>query len=347
MANMQESHSVSWGTCYGVGVGPGNPELLTLKAARVIGACQVVAAPQTRGGATLALDIAAQAVDLEGKDIIRLPFAMSRDAGERRRMHEESVGLIAEQLARGKDVAVLTLGDPGVFSSFFYLADGLRERGFAIEVIPGVTSFSAVAARLGQGLTEMDEPPACGTFRRMCRSYRRGARLARDESPHEAVRQGRRDCRGARALRRTVPRLACRRLWAAQRARLPGPRLLRPGRTSQLLHDACGEVTVCGRMEERLASYRLRNTTFFSLFCLANVVFFNPLLAKCRQAFDFAVSISARHKKGGHLHRWTSPRRCQAVRAGTRLDPYAIPSQVLMTGIQPPTHTMTMSMGST
>ena len=158
MASMQESHSVAWGTCYGVGVGPGDPELLTLKAARVIGACQVVAAPQTRGGATLALDIAAQAVDLEGKDIIRLPFAMSRDAGERQRMHEESVGLIAEQLAQGKDVAVLTLGDPGVFSSFFYLADGLRDRGFAIEVIPGVTSFSAVAARLGEGLTEMDEP---------------------------------------------------------------------------------------------------------------------------------------------------------------------------------------------
>lgn len=95
---------------------------------------------------------------MEGKDIIRLPFAMSRDAGERQRMHEESVGLIAEQLAQGKDVAVLTLGDPGVFSSFFYLADGLRDRGFAIEVIPGVTSFSAVAARLGEGLTEMDEP---------------------------------------------------------------------------------------------------------------------------------------------------------------------------------------------
>ena len=158
MASMQESHSVAWGTCYGVGVGPGDPELLTLRAARVIGACQVVAAPQTRGGATLALDIAAQAVDLEGKDIIRLPFAMSRDAGERQRMHEESVGLIAEQLAQGKDVAVLTLGDPGFFSSFFYLADDLRDRGFAIEVIPGVTSFSAVAARLGEGLTEMDEP---------------------------------------------------------------------------------------------------------------------------------------------------------------------------------------------
>ena len=158
MVDVQRRHSVAWGTCYGVGVGPGDPELLTLKAARVIGACQVVAAPQTRGGATLALDIAAQAVDLTGKEIIRLPFAMSRDAGERQRMHEKSVELVAGQLAQGKDVAVLTLGDPGVFSSFFYLADGLRECGFAIEVIPGVMSFSAVAARLGEGLTEMDEP---------------------------------------------------------------------------------------------------------------------------------------------------------------------------------------------
>lgn len=158
MANVRESQSVPRGTCYGVGVGPGDPELLTLRTARVIRTCQVVAAPQTRGGATLALDIAAQAVDLEGKDIIRLPFAMSRDAEQRRHMHEGSVELVAEQLAQGKDVAVLTLGDPGVFSSFFYLAEGLREREFAIEVIPGVTSFSAVAARLGQGLTEMDEP---------------------------------------------------------------------------------------------------------------------------------------------------------------------------------------------
>ena len=158
MMDAQEPHSAAWGTCYGVGVGPGDPELLTLKAARVIGACQVVAAPQTRGGATLAFDIAARAVNLADKEIVRLPFAMSRDAGERQRMHEESVGLIAGQLAQGRDVAVLTLGDPGVFSSFFYLADGLHERGFAIEVIPGVTSFSAVAARLGQGLTEMDEP---------------------------------------------------------------------------------------------------------------------------------------------------------------------------------------------
>lgn len=146
------------GILYGVGVGPGDPELLTLKAVRTIEACEVVAAPKTHGGATLALDIARGAVDLAGKEVLELPFAMSRDAGQRERMHAQAAGVIAERLDEGRDVAFLTLGDPGVFSSFFYLVDILEQRGYAVQVVPGVTSFSAVAARLGQGLTEMDEP---------------------------------------------------------------------------------------------------------------------------------------------------------------------------------------------
>lgn len=146
------------GTLYGVGVGPGDPELMTLKAVRTIEACEVVAAPKTRGGATLALDIACGVVDLTGKEVLELPFAMSRDAGERERMHVQAADAIAARLDEGKDVAFLTLGDPGVFSSFFYLVDILVQRGHAVRVVPGVTSFSAVAARLGRGLTEMDEP---------------------------------------------------------------------------------------------------------------------------------------------------------------------------------------------
>ncbi len=146
------------GICYGVGVGPGDPELMTLKAVRVLEGCDVVAAPQTRQSSTLALDIARGAADLSGKETLLLPFAMSRDAGQRERMHAEAVEAIAARLARGLDVACVTLGDVGVFSSFSYLADGLRARGFEVRVVPGVTSFSAVSARLGEGLTEMDEP---------------------------------------------------------------------------------------------------------------------------------------------------------------------------------------------
>ena len=146
------------GICYGVGVGPGDPELMTLKAVRVLEACDVVAAPQTRQGSTLALDIARGAADLAGKEVLPLPFAMSRDAQAREAGHAQAVEAIAARLAQGKDVACVTLGDVGVFSTFAYLADGLRVRGFEVRVVPGVTSFSAVAARLGEGLTEMDEP---------------------------------------------------------------------------------------------------------------------------------------------------------------------------------------------
>lgn len=146
------------GICYGVGVGPGDPELMTLKAVRVLEACDVVAAPQTRQGSTLALDIARGAADLAGKEVLPLPFAMSRDAQAREAGHAQAVEAVAARLAQGKDVACVTLGDVGVFSTFAYLADGLRARGFEVRVVPGVTSFSAVAARLGEGLTEMDEP---------------------------------------------------------------------------------------------------------------------------------------------------------------------------------------------
>ena len=67
------------GTFYGVGVGPGDPELITLKAVRAIERCPVIAAPETRGEKTLALDIARGVVDLTGKTILRMQFLMTRD----------------------------------------------------------------------------------------------------------------------------------------------------------------------------------------------------------------------------------------------------------------------------
>lgn len=67
------------GVLYGVSVGPGDPELMTLKAVRCLEKCPVIAAPQTAGGRMLALDIARGAVGLDGKTILPLRFAMSRD----------------------------------------------------------------------------------------------------------------------------------------------------------------------------------------------------------------------------------------------------------------------------
>ena len=146
------------GTLYSVGVGPGDPELMTRKACRVLAACPVIACPRTRQGHMLALDIASQAVSLEGKEILLLDFAMERDAARREICYHEAVERLTAILEKGKDTAFLTLGDVSVFSTFGYLAGPAAARGFRTEMIPGVTSFSAAAARLGVSLTEMDQP---------------------------------------------------------------------------------------------------------------------------------------------------------------------------------------------
>lgn len=146
------------GILYSVGVGPGDPELLTLKALRTIARCPVVAAPRTRGGEMLALDIARQAADLKGKLILPLDFAMSRDADARERDHRAAAEAVEAQLAAGRDVALLNLGDVSVYATCAYLRELLKAKGYESVMVPGVTSFCAVAARLDESLTDMDEP---------------------------------------------------------------------------------------------------------------------------------------------------------------------------------------------
>lgn len=146
------------GTLYGVGVGPGDPELLTLKAVKILSRCEVVAAPQTENGQTLALDIAQGAVDLSAKTLVTLPFLMTRDKTARQENHRVHAETLKTYLDRGEDVAMLNLGDVSVYSTFVYLMDILTEEGYAVEMLPGVTSFCAVAAALSTGLTTMNHP---------------------------------------------------------------------------------------------------------------------------------------------------------------------------------------------
>lgn len=146
------------GVLYGVGVGPGDPGLMTLKAAAVIRSCPAVAAPRTKNGGMVALDIAREALDLSGKTILPLDFAMSRDASERAASHRAAADLLRRHLDRGESVAVLNLGDVSIYASFRYLADILGPEGYAIEMVAGVTSFCAAAAALGATLTDMDSP---------------------------------------------------------------------------------------------------------------------------------------------------------------------------------------------
>ncbi|MEW6713592.1 MAG: precorrin-2 C(20)-methyltransferase [Nitrospirota bacterium] len=144
-----------------IGVGPGDPELLTLKAVRIIKESPVLCVPKGREeGSSLALSIVEKAVDLKGKEIIESHFPMVKTRTQR----EEKNGLddkwneIAEtilgKLRKGAYVAFLTLGDPALYSTFFYLYDKLLELqpDLDIRIIPGVSSVNASAARAGISL---------------------------------------------------------------------------------------------------------------------------------------------------------------------------------------------------
>ena len=146
------------GIFYGVGVGPGDPELLTVKALRTLERCPVIAAPQTKSGEMLALDIVRRAAVLEGKTILPLFFTMARDKSQQRAAHETAADAIAAHLTAGRDVAMLNLGDVSIYATFGYIMDILRERGYEAVMIPGVPSFCAAAARLGLSLVSGETP---------------------------------------------------------------------------------------------------------------------------------------------------------------------------------------------
>ena len=147
------------GTFYGVSVGPGDPELLTLKAVRCIEQCPVLAAPRTAEGRMLALEIVKGAVDVSDKTILPLHFAMSRDADTLRASHEAAAGAVREALDAGQDVAMLNLGDVSIYATYGYLEEILKAAGYPTARIAGVPSFCAAAAALGRSLTDGMEAP--------------------------------------------------------------------------------------------------------------------------------------------------------------------------------------------
>lgn len=146
------------GILYGVGVGPGDPELITLRALRTIEACPVIAAPRTAGGRMLALEIASQSASMEGKLLLPLDFTMDRRPEARRAAHQQASQALLEHLAAGRDTAFLTLGDVSVYSTFDYVRDLVAAAGYETRRVPGVTSFCAAAARLDMPLAVGREP---------------------------------------------------------------------------------------------------------------------------------------------------------------------------------------------
>jgi precorrin-2/cobalt-factor-2 C20-methyltransferase len=143
------------GKLYVVGVGPGDPELFTLKAVRILESVPSIVVPRGREeGASLALSIARKVVGLDSKEIMEAHFPMKKTA---RPEHADALdaewgkvaGRILARLRDGVDMAFLTLGDPTIYSTFFYLYHRLIESDpdLDIEIIPGVSSINASASR--------------------------------------------------------------------------------------------------------------------------------------------------------------------------------------------------------
>ncbi len=138
------------GRLYGLGIGPGDPELLTLKAHRILTTVPVIAYPTMENGKVLARAIVAGFIRPDQLEIpMPLPFSVERSSQP---YYDIAAEKIAEHLTAGRDVAVLCEGEPMLYGSFMYLFQRLAGR-FPTEVVPGISSTMASAAMLGAPIT--------------------------------------------------------------------------------------------------------------------------------------------------------------------------------------------------
>lgn len=146
------------GRFYGVGVGPGDPRLMTILAVETIRSCPVIAVPLRGSERGVAYQIARGMIDdLDAKVCVGFHVPMSKDRNVLTEAYQRAAADIIEKLREGKDVACLTLGDPTIYSSYIYLHRIVQASGFHTEIISGVPSFCAVCAKLGDSLVDRDE----------------------------------------------------------------------------------------------------------------------------------------------------------------------------------------------
>jgi precorrin-2 C20-methyltransferase/precorrin-3B C17-methyltransferase len=151
------------GTLYGVGLGPGDPELVTVKAARIIGAAEVIAYHCARHGRSIARSVAEPYL-VDGQIEERLMYPVTTETtdhpggyqGAIDEFYAESARRLAAHLDAGRDVVVLSEGDPFFYGSYMHMHKRLAQQYKAV-VVPGVTSISGAAAELGRPLVERDE----------------------------------------------------------------------------------------------------------------------------------------------------------------------------------------------
>lgn len=143
------------GKLYGIGTGPGDPELLTIKAVNAIQKCGVIAVPKNGNGERTAFSIIEKY--LNGKELLECCFAMEKDTAKRKEARQIAAADIIQFLENGKDVGFVTLGDPTTYSTYMYMHEIIVKKGFNAEIIPGITSYTSAAAALGISLCEGGE----------------------------------------------------------------------------------------------------------------------------------------------------------------------------------------------
>lgn len=141
-------------TLYGIGVGPGDPMLLTLKAVLVLETVDVVAIPDS-GGEKTAMKIVEPYI--KNKAMVFCKTPMTRDHAILEKSHKESADLICSYLDQNKSVGFITLGDPSIYSTYIYIHHLVKKRGYSVALVPGIPSFCAVAATLNTSLCEKEE----------------------------------------------------------------------------------------------------------------------------------------------------------------------------------------------
>lgn len=148
------------GILYGLGVGPGDPELITVKAFRVIQESPVIAYPKKlKGSKSYAHRIVDVYINPEEKDMLGLVFPMTKDEAVLEREWTKSVQLVYEKLQEGKDVAFVTEGDPLLYSTFIHMMKLMQAMHPEVEIrtVPGISSFNGSASRLGIALADGDD----------------------------------------------------------------------------------------------------------------------------------------------------------------------------------------------
>ena len=149
---------MTYGKLYGVGVGPGDPKQMTYLAVETIRKCPVLAIPAGGGDYSVSYRIASGMVeDLDDKEHLDIPTPMTKDRDVLDASYREAAERIADQLAMGRDVAYLTLGDPTIYATYIYIHRLIKDMGYEAVIVNGIPSFCAVAAKLGDSLCDRSE----------------------------------------------------------------------------------------------------------------------------------------------------------------------------------------------